>query len=88
MNAPVLTYQFETEASHAFPDLASVRVLRTVTTDEGEEVTEGTCGTVIAIYADGAAYEVVADALEHRRVKVGDRAHARPPWASWRATAS
>ena len=62
MNAPVLTYQFETETSHAFPDLAFVRVLRTVTTDEGEEIMEGSLGTVVAVYANGAAYEVEFEA--------------------------
>ena len=62
MNAPVLIYPFKADISHAFGDLASVRVLRTVTTDEGEEVTEGTHGTVVAIYANGAAYEVEFEA--------------------------
>lgn len=62
MNAPVLTYPFETGASPAFPDLAIVRLRRAVVTDEGEDVSAGTRGTVVAAYAGGAAYEVEFEA--------------------------
>ncbi len=62
MNAPVLTYHFDIPAQRAFADLDRVCVLGPVTTDEGEEVSAGTRGTVVAIYADGAAYEVEFEA--------------------------
>ena len=35
-----------------------VCVMRDVITDDGTEVAEGTQGTVVGIWADGAAYEV------------------------------
>ncbi|WP_237480400.1 DUF4926 domain-containing protein [Lichenibacterium dinghuense] len=62
MNAPVLTYSFDAGISRGFADLATVRLLRAVTTDEGVGIPAGTCGTVVAVYADGAAYEVEFEA--------------------------
>ena len=58
MNAPVLTYTIEIAKPHKFEDLASVRLLHAVETDEGEGVAAGTIGTVVGLWADGAAYEV------------------------------
>ena len=62
MNAPVLTCHFDIPAQRAFADLDLVCVLGPVMTDEGEEVPAGTRGTVVAIYADGAAYEIEFEA--------------------------
>lgn len=61
MNAPVLTYTFALGEPHGFADLSSVRVGIDVVTDEGEPVAAGTRGTVVAVYAGGAAYEVEFD---------------------------
>ncbi len=61
MNAPVLTYTFTLGEPHGFADLSSVRVSHDVVTDEGQAVLAGTRGTVVAIYAGGAAYEVEFD---------------------------
>ena len=62
MNAPVLTYHFTAPAVRAFSELDEVRLLHAVSTDEGVEVPTGTEGTVVAVWADGAAYEVEFDA--------------------------
>ena len=62
MNAPVLTYQFETSEPRAFADLDLVRVRNPVMTDEGIEVPAGSRGAVVAIYANGVAYEVEFEA--------------------------
>lgn len=58
VNAPVLTYSFAIGQPQGFADLSSVRVLHDVVTDEGAAVEAGTRGTVVSVYADGAAYEV------------------------------
>ena len=62
MNAPVLTYQLTPEEIVTFADLDLVRVIHVLTTDEGENVPAGTRGTVVAVYADGAANEVEFEA--------------------------
>ncbi len=41
-----------------FADLDLVRVAHDVVTDEGETVAAGTRGTIVSVYAEGAAYEV------------------------------
>ncbi len=60
MNAPVLTYSysFTPEQPTGFAELDLVRVLQDIETDEGEPVPAGTRGTVVAVYASGAAFEV------------------------------
>ena len=58
MNGPVLTYTFRPDEPHGFADLDGVRLTQAVVTDDGESVAEGTEGTVIAVWAEGAAYEV------------------------------
>lgn len=62
MNAPVLTYHFTAPAAHAFSELDEVRLLHVVSTDDGVAVPAGTEGTIVAIWAAGAAYEVEFDA--------------------------
>ena len=61
MNAPVLTYTFTLGEPRGFADLSSVRVEIDVVTDDGEAVPAGTRGTVVSVYAGGAAYEVEFD---------------------------
>ena len=58
MNASLLTYRFEASNPHAFEELSFVQLIDRVTTDDGVEVPEGAEGTVVAIWAEGAAYEV------------------------------
>ena len=58
VNAPVLSYRLTPEAPATFADLDLVRVTCAITTDEGETVPAGTRGTIVAVYRDGAAYEV------------------------------
>ncbi len=41
-----------------FTELSVVETLRPVETDDGEAVPAGSHGTIVAIYGDGAAYEV------------------------------
>ena len=41
-----------------FAELSVVETLRPVETDDGEAVPAGSRGTIVAIYGDGAAYEV------------------------------
>ena len=58
MNAPVLTYDFAPLTPQIFAELAGVRLTHSVRTDDGVEVPEGTEGTIVGTWADGAAYEV------------------------------
>lgn len=58
MDAPVLTYSLDYPEPHAFGDLATVRLLRPVVTDDGQEVPEGAEGTVVGVWGEGAVYEV------------------------------
>ena len=62
MNAPVLSYQFASIPETTFGDLDVVRFAVAVETDEGEAVPTGTRGTVVAVWGDGAAYEVEVEA--------------------------
>lgn len=62
MNAPVLTYRFNSEQLTAFAELDVVRLLVDAETDDGDAVPAGTRGTVVAVWGDGAAYEVEVDA--------------------------
>jgi hypothetical protein len=62
MNAPVFTYPFKEAEPATFADLDLVVTLHAVTTDEGEEVSAGTRGTVVAVYGSGKAYEVEFEA--------------------------
>ena len=71
MNAPVLTYRLLPEPPVAFADLDLVRVLTDAKTDEGEVVPSGTRGTIVGMYAEGAAYEVEFEA-GLATVKAGD----------------
>lgn len=41
-----------------FPELSVVETLRPVETDDGAAVPAGSRGTIVAIYGDGAAYEI------------------------------
>lgn len=56
----VTVHQYrDPSGSHAlFPELSVVETLRAVETDDGLPVPAGSHGTVVAIYSDGAAYEV------------------------------
>ena len=58
MNASLLTYRSEASNPHASEELSFVQLIDRVTTDDGVEVPEGAEGTVVAIWAEGAAYEV------------------------------
>jgi hypothetical protein len=58
MTAPVLTYSLLSDKPHGFAELSGVRLLRAVVTDDGKAVPQGTEGTVVGIWAEGAAYEV------------------------------
>lgn len=46
------------DANEPVRELDRVRVLRAVTGDDDLTVPAGTTGTVVAVYADGAAFEV------------------------------
>ena len=48
-------------APGVFAELSVVAMLREVRTDDGAPVPAGTEGTVVAVYGDGAAYEVEFD---------------------------
>ena len=58
MNAPISAYRRDTARPDAFDELAAVRLVRDVLTDDEVEVPAGTVGTVVGVWADGAAYEV------------------------------
>lgn len=58
MTAPVFSYRLKPDTPATFADLDLVRLRSAVTTDDGDEVPAGTRGTVVAVYAEGAAYEV------------------------------
>ncbi len=58
MNAPVLTYSLTPGEPRGSAGLAGVRLRHAVVTDAGETVSEGTDGTVVGVWAEGAAYEV------------------------------
>lgn len=62
MNAPALAYQFAATPETAFADLDVVRLAFDAVTDEGDPVPAGTRGTVVAVWGDGAAYEVEVEA--------------------------
>ena len=61
MNAPVLVYEVDAAEPRAFADLDEVRLLAAVTTDDGVVVPAGPEGTVVATWAEGAAFEVEFD---------------------------
>lgn len=64
MNAPVLAYSFAPTPHTDFAELDVVRLASAMTTDEGVDVPAGTRGTIVAVWGDGAAYEVeVEDGL-------------------------
>ena len=58
MTAPVFSYRMKAATPATFADLDLVRLRIALTTDEGHEVPAGTRGTVVAVYGEGAAYEV------------------------------
>ena len=58
MSHPARAYLVDLSAAPRFEALASVRLRRTVTTDEGVEVPQGTTGTIVAAWSEGGAYEV------------------------------
>ena len=58
MNAPAMTFQFDLSTPAAFAELTRVRLVLPAATDDGVEVTAGTCGTVVGVWPMGAAYEV------------------------------
>lgn len=58
MNVPVLTYTLQPDEPQGFADLDGVRLTHAVVTDDGKVVAEGTEGTVVGVWAEGAAYEV------------------------------
>lgn len=62
MNAPVLTYSADSASPHGFAELEGVCLLRPVVTDDGDSVPEGTEGTIVGIWGEGAAYEVEFEA--------------------------
>lgn len=61
MNAPVLLYQLDAAGPRAFAELDEVRLLAAITTDDGTIVPAGSEGTVVATWAEGAAFEVEFD---------------------------
>ena len=64
MNAPVLTYSTPSAEPQGFAELDGVRLLCPVTTDKGTTIPVGTEGTIVGVWAQGAAYEVeFADGL-------------------------
>lgn len=64
MNAPVLTYSTPPAEPHGFAELDGVCLVFPITTDEGMAIPVGTEGTVVGVWAQGAAYEVeFADGL-------------------------
>ncbi|HEX4767218.1 MAG TPA: hypothetical protein VH414_13190 [Lichenihabitans sp.] len=58
MNHPARAYLVDLSAAPRFEALTIVRLRRTVITDEGVEVPQGTKGTIVAVWAAGEAYEV------------------------------
>lgn len=61
MNAPVLVFQLDAAGPRVFADLDEVRLLAPVATREGEVVPAGSQGTIVATWAEGAAFEVEFD---------------------------
>ena len=62
MNAPVSIFQFKPEVSDVFSELDEVRLLVAARTKYGETVPPGSEGTVLSVWADGAAYVVEFEA--------------------------
>ena len=62
MNTPVLTYTFTPAKPDSFAELDEVRLTSALRTCRGETVPAGSEGTVLAVWAGGAAYEVEFDA--------------------------
>ncbi len=58
MNRSARAYLVDLSAAPRFETLALVRLRRSVVTDEGADVPVGTLGTIVAVWAAGAAYEV------------------------------
>ena len=59
MNAPLRTvYVTPAEPLARFAELALVRLVRAVEDDEGRLIAAGSRGTIVATWAEGAAYEV------------------------------
>lgn len=61
MNAPVALYQFTPDTRAAFAEMDEVRLVSDARTKYGQPLSAGAEGTILSVYAEGAAYIVEFD---------------------------